>query len=417
MNRLILLLVSAILLVGTLLNAPVVLADEENGLDIDLGVDSGEPIFDLDDIKPGDVITREIEATNNTGVAQYIGVVCSEVDEFKNLSEVLEIVIKANGITVYGGTLGVKTVEEFCSLSDPTPLSVVSAGDTTTYTFIVTFPASAGNQYQQSRYVFDLIFGTITSESLVINEVYYLVDDTHGWDCPKDRINLDISENAAGSTNIIDLTISNTCIILQQNSTNIQNRIRTRSETGKNILSSRLFGRSFISTGNALTIINIFDRFNFNFGSCCCGGNGQNNEWIEIYNPTNLNVSLKNWVLVDNSGIDTIIHSNTILEPNQFALVSKSASTWMYWDENPGAEKVQIGSEIGDGLDNAGDHIYLINPDGEEGDFVAWGNDTERWVPAVPGISLGSSIERLSPGFDNNVAADWFEQTPPTPGD
>ena len=96
-------------------------------------------------------------------------------------------------------------------------------------------------------------------------------------------------------------------------------------------------------------------------------------------------------------------------------MLSKSASTWKYWNEDLAARKVELGREIGDGLDNQGDHLYLIKPNGEQADFVAWGNDTGTW-PIPPSADLGESIERLVPGFDTNTPLDWHDIDPPSPG-
>jgi len=67
-------------------------------------------------------------------------------------------------------------------------------------------------------------------------------------------------------------------------------------------------------------------------------------------------------------------------------------------------------------LDNGGDHIFLKDPTGATVDAVGWGSDTAVWNPAVGLVSLGSSIERLVPGFDTDQPEDWEERDPPTPG-
>jgi len=132
---------------------------------------------------------------------------------------------------------------------------------------------------------------------------------------------------------------------------------------------------------------------------------GQNNEWLELYNPTERDISLKNWSLVDNSGIQSKINANKILKAGGFLLVSKDASTWKYWDIKPAKDTLELGNQLGDGLDNTGDQLILKNATGVEVDRMGWGT----------GMATGHSTERLTPGFDTNKTSDWIDRFPPTP--
>ena len=144
--------------------------------------------------------------------------------------------------------------------------------------------------------------------------------------------------------------------------------------------------------------------------------NSQNHEWIEIYNPTDEDVSLKDWTLEDGSGLITIIHANKIVSAGGFALLSKSASTWSFWDEDLGAIKVELGSQIGDGLDNSGDRIILKDNNGTFVDSLSYGDDVSQLDPSIPLVANGSSFERKTPGLDSDVAGNFEERDPPTPG-
>ncbi|OGY21614.1 MAG: hypothetical protein A3F04_00585 [Candidatus Chisholmbacteria bacterium RIFCSPHIGHO2_12_FULL_49_9] len=188
------------------------------------------------------------------------------------------------------------------------------------------------------------------------------------------------------------------------------------SNTGGNSASGNTGGSTSIITGAANAVVNIINIANLNIGTCNGKKLGLNDEWIEIYNPTDHAISLKNWRLRDNSGSDTVINANKSVPAFGFALISKDARPWSFWNENPLAKKIELGRQIGDGLDNDGDHVYLKKPDGTVVDAVGWGDDTAVWNPAVPLVALGSSIERLVPGFDFDLVSDWDEQAPPTPG-
>lgn len=383
-------------------------------VDIDLGVPDGDPIFVVENMLPGDTEQRSITVTNNTSSSEILYVRCEEIEEIKEFSEILDMVIRRDGVDIYGGTTGAKTVEEFCEAAAVQfNLGTILPDTVVNYSFIVTFPPEAGNEYQLAKYVFDLLFQTKGSDSLVINEVYYLVDSEHGLDSKKDRDQVHgvIEGNAAGTRNIIDLRIRNTCIILQSNTANVNTSINTGANSGGNL-------GSLVYVGSASSSVSVFNLLNFNFAQGNCGGmkTGINDEWIELYNPTDSPVPLKNWSVKDASGSIDVINPNLIIDPKGFVLIAHSSDTWRFWNEPIGTKKINFGSDIGDGLDNTGDHLYLINPAGDEVDFTSWGDDTEIWNPAVSLVSLGSSMERLTPGLDNDLTSDWEVQKPPSPG-
>ena len=253
------------------------------------------------------------------------------------------------------------------------------------------------------------------ADHLVINEVYYNVDEEHGLDSPKDRGVSTTASNTntgAGSTNNASANVSFNCTINQQNQSNVQNNFNVNTNTASNSASGNT-GNGQVDSGDADVDIDINTNVGSNSASC---GLGQNNEWIEIYNPTDEDVSLKNWTLMDNSGLVTTIHANKIIPAGGFALLSKSASTWRFWDEDDDAIKVELGRQIGDGLDNEGDHLILSNPSGDEIDSLSYGNDVSQLDPSIPLVTIEHSFERKTPGLDSDVAGNFEERDPPTPG-
>ena len=381
----------------------------EGDIDADFHIPKDKPLFYLDDFKPGDCVEKSVDLKNKGELPRNIFVkgvktnpTDNEEDPYK-LESILDLEIFENSTNLYDKKL--LNFFEDSKNGSGVPLSLIKPRKKATYKFKVCFPKDAGNVYQQKKVVFDLIFGVAPTRSIVINEVYYKVDKDHGVDSAKDR----------EFENIIDIKLKNTCIVLRQNSMNLQNNVGGTAGTGNNNSSG-----GNINSGNSGVKFNLsnFGNYNFNVGSCCCNGSakGQNDEWIELYNPGDFDISLKNWSLVDDSKTIVTIHANKIIKAKGFALISKDASTWKYWSEDPKATVIELGSQIGDGLGNLGDHIYLRNPKGETIDAVAWQNDVVVWPVAVPNVTLGSSIERLTPGFDNDIPSDWNEKTPPTPG-
>jgi signal peptidase I len=260
---------------------------------------------------------------------------------------------------------------------------------------------------------------TFLADHLVINEVYYQVDASRGLDSPKDRgasgsgNTASNSDTGAGSSNTAQTSSSSSCTIKQSNSSNISTDINVESNTGGNSATGNT-GNGSVSSTTASASVSVSNSGNSNQASC--GNAGRNDEWVELFNPTDHDISLNDWTLMDNSGKATKIKSSKKIKAGGLALLSKSAATWKFWNENPAVVKIELGQQIGDGLDNAGDHLILKNPVGQTIDALSYGTDTFVFNLPIPLVPLGSSFERKTPGFDTDSAFDFVTRTPPTPG-
>lgn len=394
-----------------------------------LGVPLSGPIFSITNSAPGDIVTRIIDVENVSGVPQLVAIKSNRTGGLgiPAIEGILNVVISDGVMVLYGtGSLtGPKTVQDFFDDStseNGISLGIIGVGVTKNYSITVTFPTSADNEYQNKSVIFDIHIGAVISNTIVINEVYYQVAHGKGLDSPHDRGILGINGNTAtiegngnNSNNTINVDIKKTCKILQRNYTDINNFVVVAANSGNNSSNGNAEGPNSIVTGIANAIAQISNFGGFNYASCSGNNLGQNHEWIEVYNPTEQTISLKNWTLTDNAGT-TKINGNRKLKPHQFGLISKDSSIWRFWNEHSAALKIELGKSIGNGLDNEGDHIILRDQNSTEADFVAWGDDIFRWNPAVPLVPVGSSIERLTSGFDTDDPSDWEEQTPPSPG-
>lgn len=394
-------------------------------LSVQFGIPSEDPLFNLSNMAPGDVVTKSVVVTNNGTTAHLAAVkgIKTSADSSIELEGVIQLKISADNTVLFDNTLG-----EFFSQSaseNGITLTSLSPAEDETYVFEITFLPGADNTYQGLSVVFDLAFGTIdestTQQSLVLNEVYYRVEGTKGYDSPKDRgihavngnnVSVIINDNGAGSINTVNISLKDICKITQGNNVNISNAVNQNGNTGGNTNSSNN-GPSSTQTGFVSQVLNIINFGGINIGSC---GNklGQNHEWVELYNPTDERINLKGWTLTDNSG-NSVQLKNKKVDPGEFVLITKDSATWKYWNEGD-AIKMNLGTQIGDGLDNDGDRLILNDKDGNVIDMVAWGDDTEIWNPAVPAAAVGASLERITNGADTDVAADWDDQLPPTPG-
>ncbi|MFH1315484.1 MAG: lamin tail domain-containing protein, partial [Candidatus Uhrbacteria bacterium] len=105
-------------------------------------------------------------------------------------------------------------------------------------------------------------------------------------------------------------------------------------------------------------------------------------EWVEIYNPNNYVVVLDGWMIREESGKTTALTEGQI-ETGQFVLVES----------------------ISGSLNNSGDTIELLDPDGNVIDSVTYGGDSE-----VPAVSDPDAVALDSAGV-------WQTTTVATPGE
>lgn len=133
-------------------------------LTIDWGVPAGDPIFVINNMAPGDMESRNVLVTNDGSGIRPVGVRGEPTSESGNLSTVLDFVISEGGTDLYGGTssTGPKTLAQFFDdSSDINGIFLLNLNPTEskTITFKATFNETAGNEFQNTEVIFDLIIG------------------------------------------------------------------------------------------------------------------------------------------------------------------------------------------------------------------------------------------------------------------
>ena len=118
-------------------------------------------------------------------------------------------------------------------------------------------------------------------------------------------------------------------------------------------------------------------------------------EFIELYNNSLIDVDLTDWSLAS-----TNIHfvfNHFVLGVNEYLVLAR----------NPEIYEGSIGHH-GTSLLNDGDHIILRNPHGEIIDSVTYsdGNHQDDLWP-VEADAHGSTLELISPDFDNSIPQSW----------
>ncbi len=327
--------------------------------EVNFHVPSGQPIFNISNMKPGDQTQRTIDVKNKSDASKTSrikGVKTGGVGDNLKIEHVLSLTIKEGNTILYGPA----TVEQFLTDSNNPSgieLSSISKNKTKTYKILVVFPVSAGNEYQGKSVNFDVLIDDFVVQKVVINEVFYHVDQSHWHGFTQDRRDDDHDLDDGG------------------------------------------WYRDWFWQSRWWVFKKDF-------------------QWIELYNPTDSEISLKNWSLVDKDNRPVFIHSNSKIKAHGFALLAKDNSPWRYWNLPRGTQVIELGGHIGNGLDPRGDHLILRNPSSGEIDTMSWGTDTSGFTPPAinPLVPRGSSTARVSDGVDTDTANDWREKRPPSPG-
>jgi len=141
-----------------------------------------------------------------------------------------------------------------------------------------------------------------------------------------------------------------------------------------------------------------------------------NNEWVELYNPTNAEVDVSGWVIRDNYYFDIIPPSDPI-PPLGYAVISGNNETWQYWNIPNEVVKISLGSKIGNGLSDTADMLVLEDSSGNVVDQMNWGTpyagwwggyyNSGIWNPGVPKGGDGDILGRSPNGHDTDQVSDW----------
>ncbi|MCK5510877.1 lamin tail domain-containing protein [Candidatus Parcubacteria bacterium] len=149
-------------------------------------------------------------------------------------------------------------------------------------------------------------------------------------------------------------------------------------------------------------------------------GREDKNEWIELFNPTDKDISIKKWEIC-NHNTCAKINASTTIEAGAYILISHDLSTWKYW-EIP--DNIQTINALGGQFEMANDADMLILKDnyGNIIDQMNWGKPNENWDnynsniwnPAVATTSEGNMLGRVPSGYDTDAVSDWKDLSLPT---
>jgi beta-lactamase superfamily II metal-dependent hydrolase len=139
-------------------------------------------------------------------------------------------------------------------------------------------------------------------------------------------------------------------------------------------------------------------------------GTDSEEEWVELYNNSPVDVNISGWKITDNNGDGstyTIPQGTTIASGTYFTIaVNSTGFTDLY-----GYEADLYG--VLPGMNNDGDALVLRNKSGTDMDAVGWeggynDNLPDGWGSTTnPSASTGETIVRSDPTDDTDTYADW----------
>ncbi len=135
---------------------------------------------------------------------------------------------------------------------------------------------------------------------------------------------------------------------------------------------------------------------------------GPEEEWFELYNPTDDSIDLSGLTIKDNSG-SYEIPEGTVIDDNEFLVMAKNETAF----ENLYGYLPDL-NYSGLSLADLGDYLILKNGS-EEIDMVAWEEGDRVYPEWNIEADEGESIRRDPPDRDTNTENDWESHMEPNP--
>jgi len=146
-----------------------------------------------------------------------------------------------------------------------------------------------------------------------------------------------------------------------------------------------------------------------------------NNEWVELYNPTDTAVDLANWQICDNYECDTLSAESLEIPAFGFVFITGYNGALLYWNIPEEVPVIMLNSLIGNGLDNDADMLLLKDSQGDIVDQMNWGVPEESWAnynenvwnSGCLDIAEGHTLARVPNGFDTGKPSDFKDLAMP----
>ncbi len=125
-------------------------------------------------------------------------------------------------------------------------------------------------------------------------------------------------------------------------------------------------------------------------------------DWIELYNNSEVAVDLSNWTVSDDaSGVNYMIQTGTIIPRDGYLVMSRNRPDFKrFYPERPA-----VYGDFEFGLSSSGDAVVLREESGDLHDLVVF--ESELPWPKEPN-GTGATLELTHPDLDNTLAESWM---------
>jgi hypothetical protein len=137
-------------------------------------------------------------------------------------------------------------------------------------------------------------------------------------------------------------------------------------------------------------------------------------EWLELYNRTCVALTLIDWKITDNNSDDCIPTAH--IPPRGFLVIAAGVDFYEIFPDFSGNVTFVDDGTIGNGLNNNGDRLSLVDVNGMVIDSLSYGDDTTVMSPSCRDVKEGHSLERYPAGLDTNRSVDFVDNGIPSPG-
>jgi len=124
-------------------------------------------------------------------------------------------------------------------------------------------------------------------------------------------------------------------------------------------------------------------------------------DWVELFNPTNENIDIGNWVFKDKvNDHNFTIPANQVMSPGMYLVLCRD--TLEFKDDFPSI--INFVGDLGFGLSGGGELIRLFDSNGNLVDEVTY-DDADPWPAEADGA--GPTLELIHPFLDNGLGQNW----------
>ena len=163
-------------------------------------------------------------------------------------------------------------------------------------------------------------------------------------------------------------------------------------------------------------------------------GTDEDEEWIEIYNPTASAIDLSVYKIGDEEeqgkgeGMYQFPPEASIPPTGVIVVALKATGFYVLYGFNPDYEVTDTDPSVPDmikystwatgkiALGNGGDEVLILDGGDAIVDAMSYGSETTFFDPPCPDVATGHSLERSPANVDTDTAVDWIDQEFPNPG-